>query len=62
MAKVWVDAGTFLERTKDIEDMFEFNLRKVRDRNKKANVIDLRVNDEGQGRKGGLIIRLFLEV
>lgn len=30
MAKVWVDAGTFLERTKDIEDMFEFNLRKVR--------------------------------
>ncbi|ENY8697366.1 hypothetical protein LWF04_08665 [Clostridioides difficile] len=52
MAKVWVDAGTFLERTKDIEDMFEFNLRKVRDRNKKANVIDLRVNDEGQGRKG----------
>ena len=52
MAKVWVDAGTFLERTKDIEDMFEFNLRKVRDRNKKANVIALRVNDEGQGRKG----------
>ncbi|MCC0662627.1 MULTISPECIES: hypothetical protein [unclassified Clostridioides] len=52
MAKVWVDAGTFLERTKDIEDMFEFNLRKVRDRNKKANVIDLRVNNEGQGRKG----------
>lgn len=52
MAKVWVDAGTFLERTEDIEDMFELNLRKVRDRNKKVNVIDLLVNDECQGRKG----------
>ncbi|WP_235699283.1 hypothetical protein [Clostridioides difficile] len=51
MAKVWVDAGTFLERTEDIEDMFELNLRKVRDRNKKVNVIDLLVNDECQGRK-----------
>lgn len=52
MAKVWMDAGTFLEKTKDIEDMFEFNLKKVRDRNNKANVIDLRINADGQGRRG----------
>lgn len=44
MAKVWVDAGTFLERTEDIEDMFELNLRKVRKANE-SKKIKLKLNE-----------------
>ncbi|HFL3616449.1 TPA: hypothetical protein ACG3QI_003708, partial [Clostridioides difficile] len=47
MAKIWVDAGTFLEKTIDIEDMFELNLRKVRKRNEKIkNEIEKKIKDE----------------
>ncbi|EMY9786907.1 hypothetical protein ABCZ54_000083 [Clostridioides difficile] len=44
MAKVWMDAGTFLERTMDLEDMFELNLRKVRETNK-SKKIKLKINE-----------------
>ncbi|SJR40696.1 NUMOD1 domain-containing DNA-binding protein [Clostridioides difficile] len=44
MAKVWVDAGTFLEKTIDIEDMFELNLRKVRKANE-SKKIKLKLNE-----------------
>ncbi|HEK4636727.1 TPA: hypothetical protein SOK69_003905 [Clostridioides difficile] len=47
MAKIWLDAGTFLEKTIDIEDMFELNLRKVRKRNEKIkNEIEKKIKDE----------------
>ncbi|CZR71764.1 TPA: hypothetical protein KOU50_003626 [Clostridioides difficile] len=47
MAKVWVDAGTFLEKTIDIEDMFELNLRAIRKRNEKIkNEIEKKIKDE----------------
>ncbi|MCC0650723.1 hypothetical protein [Clostridioides sp. ZZV15-6598] len=48
MAKVWVDAGTFLE-TKDIGDI-ECNLREMINKNKQKNLI-ARINSKGQGRK-----------
>ncbi|EQH87060.1 putative phage protein [Clostridioides difficile F152] len=38
MAKIWMDAGTFLEKTIDIEDMFELNLRAIRKRNEKIKM------------------------
>ncbi|EGT2197642.1 NUMOD1 domain-containing DNA-binding protein [Clostridioides difficile] len=41
MAKIWVDAGTFLEKTIDIEDMFELNLRKANESKK----IKLKLNE-----------------
>ncbi|EGT3704757.1 hypothetical protein C4T94_06005, partial [Clostridioides difficile] len=44
MAKIWVDAGTFLEKTIDIEDMFELNLRKVRKANENKK-IKLKLNE-----------------
>ncbi|MDV9655439.1 hypothetical protein RHH83_13965 [Clostridioides difficile] len=44
MAKIWVDAGTFLEKTIDIEDMFELNLRKVRKANE-SKKIKLKLNE-----------------
>ncbi|ENY8390086.1 TPA: hypothetical protein KOD20_003926 [Clostridioides difficile] len=47
MAKVWVDAGTFLEKTIDIEDMFELNLRAIRKRNEKIkNEIEKQIKYE----------------
>ncbi|HBG7860089.1 TPA: hypothetical protein KRF17_003483 [Clostridioides difficile] len=47
MAKIWLDAGTFLEKTIDIEDMFELNLRKVRKANEKIkNEIEKKIKDE----------------
>ena len=48
MAKVWIDAGTFLE-TKDIGDI-ECNLREMINKNKQKNLIG-RINSKGQGRK-----------
>ncbi|MCH7253358.1 hypothetical protein [Clostridioides difficile] len=44
MAKIWVDAGTFLEKTMDLEDMFELNLRKVRKANE-SKKIKLKLNE-----------------
>ncbi|AXU27006.1 TPA: NUMOD1 domain-containing DNA-binding protein [Clostridioides difficile] len=44
MAKIWMDAGTFLEQTEDIEDMFELNLRKVRKANENKK-IKLKLNE-----------------
>ncbi|MDI0377032.1 hypothetical protein QHE30_14585 [Clostridioides difficile] len=66
MAKIWLDAGTFLEKTIDIEDMFELNLRKVRKRNEKIkNEIEKKIKDEDSeikitNRGGpGKIIKIF---
>ncbi|EQF23658.1 putative phage protein [Clostridioides difficile CD160] len=52
MAKVWIDAGELLEKTMDLEIMYENNLKKVRIKNKRENVIDLQINNNVQGRKG----------
>ncbi|EIS9472685.1 NUMOD1 domain-containing DNA-binding protein [Clostridioides difficile] len=47
MAKIWMDAGTFLEKTMDLEDMFELNLRAIRKRNEKIkNEIEKKIKDE----------------
>ncbi|MDK3182166.1 hypothetical protein QPD62_19675 [Clostridioides difficile] len=47
MAKIWLDAGTFLEKTIDIEDMFELNLRAIRKRNEKIkNEIEKQIKYE----------------
>ncbi|WP_235699093.1 hypothetical protein [Clostridioides difficile] len=47
MAKIWMDAGTFLEKTIDIEDMFELNLRAIRKRNEKIkNEIEKQIKYE----------------
>ncbi|MDV9291955.1 hypothetical protein RZ847_017750 [Clostridioides difficile] len=66
MAKVWVDAGTFLEKTIDIEDMFELNLRAIRKRNEKIkNEIEKQIKYEDSeikttNRGGpGKIIKIF---
>lgn len=66
MAKIWLDAGTFLEKTIDIEDMFELNLRKVRKRNEKIkNEIEKQIKYEDSeikttNRGGpGKIIKIF---
>lgn len=66
MAKIWVDAGMFLERTIDIEDMFELNLRAIRKRNEKIkSEIEKKIKDEDSeikitNRGGpGKIIKVF---
>ncbi|BDE77277.1 hypothetical protein C4258_14735 [Clostridioides difficile] len=66
MAKIWVDAGTFLEKTIDIEDMFELNLRAIRKRNEKIkNEIEKKIKDEDSEIKTtnhggpGKIIKIF---
>lgn len=66
MAKIWLDAGTFLEKTIDIEDMFELNLRAIRKRNEKIkNEIEKKIKDEDSeikitNRGGpGKIIKIF---
>ncbi len=66
MAKIWLDAGTFLEKTIDIEDMFELNLRAIRKRNEKIkNEIEKKIKDEDSEIKTtnhggpGKIIKIF---
>ncbi|VIG07441.1 NUMOD1 domain [Clostridioides difficile] len=66
MTKIWMDAGTFLERTEDIEDMFELNLRAIRKRNEKIkSEIEKKIKDEDSeikitNRGGpGKIIKVF---
>ena len=66
MAKIWMDAGTFLEKTMDLEDMFELNLRAIRKRNEKIkNEIEKQIKYEDSeikttNRGGpGKIIKIF---
>lgn len=44
MAKVWIDAGEFLSKTMDLEDLFELNLRKIRQANE-SKKIKLKINE-----------------
>lgn len=44
MAKVWMDAGEFLSKTIDLEDLFELNLRKIREANE-SKKIKLKINE-----------------
>ncbi|HBG0458380.1 TPA: hypothetical protein KPE24_000169 [Clostridioides difficile] len=46
MAKVWMDAHDVLSKTMDLEDMFELNLREVKNRNKGKEL--KRVRREGK--------------
>lgn len=52
MAKVWIDAGELLEKTMDLEDMHEFNLRAIRTRNEKIKNEELEINIAKRGGPG----------
>ncbi|MCC0679522.1 hypothetical protein IC218_04515 [Clostridioides sp. ES-S-0005-03] len=44
MAKVWIDAGEYLSKVIDLEDLFELNLRKIRQANE-SKKIKLKINE-----------------
>ncbi|CZR95405.1 MULTISPECIES: NUMOD1 domain-containing DNA-binding protein [Clostridioides] len=44
MAKVWMDAGEYLSKVIDLEDLFELNLRKIRESNE-SKKIKLKINE-----------------
>ncbi|MDN9633196.1 hypothetical protein KLL70_13955 [Clostridioides difficile] len=61
MAKVWIDAGEFLSKTMDLEDLFELNLRKIREANE-SKKIKLKINESKfkKIRKSVLLIKLLI--